>query len=80
MLHNSRYEVDKFLIADANERHNGIAKANQELIDNIKTMDNFDLLKLFTEYILKYNPQDEAIVEGYQKIVEEVLSRMTDVV
>lgn len=48
--------------------------------EEIHKLDNIDLLKLFTEYILKYNPQDEAIVEGYQMIVEEVLSRMTDVV
>lgn len=50
------------------------------LKEDIKKLDNIDLLKLFTEYIHKYNPQDDAIVEGYQMIVEEVLARMTDVV
>ncbi len=76
MLHNSRYEVDEFLMADANERHNGFAKTAQELMDNIKTMDNIDLLKLYADYTVRFNPFDDDSIESYKVITGEILSRM----
>lgn len=48
----------------------------QEEFARLKNMDNIDLLKLYADYTVRFNPFDDDSIESYEVITQEILSRM----